>query len=127
MKRVSLILAGWLLPGGGYLLTRRYTQFGISLALVTAASISGIALGGSNLFPTSADLTGIDTLTWLMTKAGSITKLLAGGPYLLARLCGYAQSIFQGHLHEYGTTLLVLAGLINLLALADSVEQPAGN
>jgi hypothetical protein len=122
MKRAQLAAFGWLVPGGGYLLTRRYVQFGISLSLVLAASVSGVALGGGNLWPQSTDLQGVDSLTLLLSKAGAITKLLAGAPYLLARLCGYAQSPFNGRLHEYGTTLLVIAGLINLLALADAIE-----
>jgi hypothetical protein len=47
---------------------------------------------------------------------------LAGGPYLLARLCNYSQTFLSGQTHEYGTTLLVLAGLFNLLALAGGLE-----
>ena len=43
-------------------------------------------------------------------------------PYLLARLFNYSQTFLSGQTHEYGTTLLVLAGLFNLLALADALE-----
>jgi hypothetical protein len=122
MRFTRLAAFGWLVPGGAYLLQRRYVQFGLSLGLVLTASISGIALGGGNLWPKSADLQGLDSFTILLAKAGGITKLLAGAPYLLARLCGYAQGPFNGRLHEYGTTLLIVAGLLNLLALADALE-----
>ena len=57
-----------------------------------------------------------------MAQAGGIAKVLAGAPYLLARLANYSQTFFAGQTHEYGTTLLVLAGLFNLLALADALE-----
>lgn len=122
MRLARLAAFGWLVPGGGYLLTRRYVQFGLSLGLVLTASIAGIALGGGNLWPQHADLAGLDLFTVLLAKAAALTKLLAGAPYLLARLCGYSQNALAGHLHEYGTTLLVIAGLLNLLALADAIE-----
>ena len=41
---------------------------------------------------------------------------------LAARLCHYSQTFLAGQTHEYGTTLLVLAGLFNLLALAGALE-----
>jgi hypothetical protein len=40
---------GWLVPGGAYLLARRYLQFAVSLALVSCATVAGIALHGANL------------------------------------------------------------------------------
>jgi hypothetical protein len=122
MRFARLAAFGWLVPGGAYLLTRRYVQFGLSLGLVLTASVSGMALGGGNLWPQPADLAGLDLFTVLLAKAAALTKFLAGAPYLLARLCGYSQNAFDGRLHEYGTTLLAIAGLLNLLALADALE-----
>jgi len=122
MRFARLAAFGWLVPGGGYLLTRRYVQFGLSLGLVLTASVCGVALGGGNSWPRAADLQGLDAFTVLLAKAAALTKLLAGAPYLLTRLCGYSQNAFDGRLHEYGTTLLVMAGLLNLLALGDALE-----
>ena len=121
MRFARLAALGWLVPGGAYLLTRRYVQFGLSLGLVLTASVSGMTLGGGNLWPQPTDLAGLDLFTVLLAKAAALTKFLAGAPYLLARLCGSSQSAFDGRLHEYGTTLLVIAGLLNLLALADAL------
>jgi hypothetical protein len=122
MRSARLAAFGWLVPGGAYLLTRRYLQFGLSLGLVLTASACGVALGGGNLWPQAADLQGLDLFTLLLAKAAAFTRFLAGAPYLLTRLCGYSQNAFDGRLHEYGTTLLVIAGLLNLLALADALE-----
>jgi hypothetical protein len=112
---------GWLVPGGAYLLARRYLQFAVSLALVSCATAAGIALHGANLWPGADELQGLDGLTAWMAQAGALARILAGGPYLLARLCNYSQTFLAGQTHEYGTTLL-LAGLFNLLALADAME-----
>jgi hypothetical protein len=113
---------GWLVPGGAYLLARRYLQFALSLALVSCATIAGLALHGANLWPGADELQGLDGLAAIMAQAGAWARLLAGAPYLLARLFHYSQTFLAGQTHEYGTTLLVLAGLFNLLALADALE-----
>ena len=56
-----------------------------------------------------------------MFQAGAAAKLLAGAPFLLARLAG-APGFLEGRLHEYGTTLLLFAGLFNLLAISNALE-----
>jgi hypothetical protein len=122
MNLVLTAAFGWLVPGGAYLLARRYLQFAVSLALVSCATVAGIVLHGANLWPGADELQGLDGLATVMAQAGGLAKVLAGAPYLLARLCNYSQTFFAGQTHEYGTTLLVLAGLFNLLALADGLE-----
>jgi len=118
-------MAGWLVPGGGYLLRRRYRQFAGVLALVSAATVAGVVLHGGNLWPDAGELQGLDGLAALTARGGAIAKALAGGPYLVARLAGYSQSYVAGCVHEYGTALLSFAGLLNLLAIADVWERRA--
>ena len=113
---------GWLVPGGTYLLARRYLQFAVALLLVSSATVAGILLHGANLWPGAEELQGLDGLTAAMAQGGAWARLLAGAPYLLARLFQYSGTYLAGQTHEYGTTLLVLAGLFNLLALADALE-----
>ena len=122
MKQLATAAFGWLVPGGAYLLARRYVQFAMALALVCGATVAGIALHGANLWPQASELQGLDGLATGMAQAGAMAKALAGAPYLLTRLCDYSQSFLSGQTHEYGTTLLVLAGIFNLLALVDGLE-----
>jgi hypothetical protein len=122
VKSAAVALFGWLVPGGAYLLRRRYLRFALCLALVSAAFGAGLLLQGANLWPQPAELQGLDGLTALMAQAGALTKAMAGGPYLLARLFDYSESFVGGHAHEYGTTLLLLAGLFNLLMLSDGLK-----
>ncbi|MGO9261230.1 MAG: DUF6677 family protein [Bryobacteraceae bacterium] len=112
----------WLVPGGGYLMLRRYRQFALFLVVVSAATVAGALLGGGNRWPASGEQ-GLDGLAALMARGGALAKAMAGGPYLLARLLGYSQGYLAGCLHEYGTALLTVAGLLNLLALADAWEM----
>jgi hypothetical protein len=113
---------GWLVPGGGYLLMGRKRQFALFLLLVSTAFGSGMVLHGGNLWARPDELQGLDGFSGLLAQAGSLVKALAGGPYLLARLFDYSQGFLEGRLHEYGSMLLVVAGLLNLLALADAWE-----
>jgi len=123
MKSFGIAIFGWLVPGGAYLVTRRYVQFALALAMVAGATVAGVALHGTNLWPSPAELEGLDGLTGMLAKGGAMVRMLAGVPYLLARLAHYSQSFLGGQTHEYGGVLLAMAGAINMLALADGLER----
>src|SRR5271169_3365523 len=55
-----LTALGWLLPGGGYLLTRRYVQFAAAFALICSALLAGLALQGGSIWIGSSELEGVD-------------------------------------------------------------------
>jgi hypothetical protein len=120
VKSAATIVAAWLVPGGGYLLARRYKQGTLFLALICAAVAAGVALHGGNLWPRAEDLQGLDGLTARIAQAGALAKGLAGGPYLIAASFGDVNTYTQGRIHEYGTTLLTMAGLLNVLAIVDA-------
>ena len=122
MKAVALAAFGWLVPGGSYLLMRRYLHFAAFAVLVTTTFAAGLALRGGLQGPQPADLQGLDIFTALVFKAGAAAKLLTGSPFLLALFFDGAHGFLDGRLHEYGTTLLVLAGLFNLLAVSNALE-----
>jgi len=119
---VVLAVFGWFLPGGSYLLMRRYLQFAGFAALVTVTFVAGLALGGSFRWPQAAELAGLDGFTGLFFQAGALARLLAGAPYLLAHAAGGSVGFLQGRVHEYGTVLLTLAGVFNVLAIASALE-----
>jgi hypothetical protein len=123
VKAVGLAVAGWLVPGGAFLLTRRYGQFAGFSALVTITFSAGLALHGGYQWPQPAELQGLDSMTALLFQAGALGKMLAGGPFLLAQFFGGSHSFLDGRQHEYGATLLALAGLFNLLAVSNALES----
>ncbi len=123
MKTIALAVFGWLVPGGTYLLMRRYLQFAVYGVLVSAAFAAGLAMHGGLQWPAPADLEGLDTLAALVFKGAALARLFAGGPYLLAQAFVGSHSFMDGRLHEYGTTLLVLAGLLNVLAVSGALES----
>jgi hypothetical protein len=119
---VILTAFGWLVPGGAYLLTRRYRLFAISAAIVWVTFGAGLALQGAYQWPQAAELHGLDGFTTLLFEAGGLAKRLAGGPWLFAQIFDNSRSFLDGRVHEYGTTLLTLAGLFNLLAISNTFD-----
>jgi hypothetical protein len=101
---------------------RRYLQFAVFAVLVSATFAAGLALHGGLQWPQPAELQDLDTFAALVFKGGALAKSLAGGPYLLAGLFDGGPTFLDGRLHEYGTTLLVLAGIFNVLAVANAIE-----
>src|SRR5262245_27781811 len=122
MSAFSLAAFGWLVPGGAHLVSRRYLQAAMFAAVVWIAFGAGIALGGGLAWPQQVELEGLDTATRWIFQAGAWSKLLAGAPYLGARIAGYSGSFLDGRLHEYGTTLLMMAGLFNILAISSAFD-----
>lgn len=123
MKAAGLALFGWLVPGGAYLLRRRYVQFAGFAVLVSVTFACGLTLQGGYRWPQPSELQGLDNFTSLLFQAGAFAKMLAGGPFLLAQTLGNGHSFLDGRVHEYGTTLLSLAGIFNLLAVSSAFEM----
>jgi hypothetical protein len=122
MNPVLMAAFGWLVPGGAHLLMRRYVQFAVFALVVLAAFAAGLALQGGVQWPTPDELAGADSLSVFVFRASSAAKMLAGGPYLIARLFDGSGSFLDTRLHEYGSTLLVMAGLFNLFAVSSAFD-----
>ena len=122
MSRLALAAFGWIVPGGAYLLMRRYLQFAVFAVAVCAAFAAGLALHGGCRWPSPAELDGVDGLTALTFRAGALARMLAGGPYLIARALGCGGGFLDGRLHEYGSTLMAMAGICNLLAVSSALD-----
>lgn len=122
MNAIGLALFGWFVPGGAYLLMRRYAQFAIFASVVTAAFAAGLLLHGSCRWPSPAELAGTDGFTALAFRATALAKSLAGAPYFAGRLLD-GTSFLGGRMHEYGTSFLMMAGLVNLLAVSTAFDQ----
>ena len=122
MKTLGLAAFGWLVPGGTYLLMRRYLQFAVFALVVTVTFVAGLVLQGGFGWPQPSEMAGLDGSAELIFKAGAFARVLAGAPYLIACLFDGTSGFLAGRLHEYGTTLLIMAGGFNLLAISSALD-----
>ena len=123
MRTALMAAAGWILPGGAHLMQRRYGRAAILAVVVCGMFAAGVAINGVASWPTQQDLEGLDGASKLLARAGWAAKAMAGGPFLVLRASGEPGDFASGFVHEYGTKLLVMAGLLNLLALVDALGQ----
>jgi len=126
VNKAAMVVFGWLVPGGAHLLMRRYVQFAVFASAVTAAVIAGVALQGGSGWPRPEELAGVDGFTALVFQAGAAAKFLAGAPFLAASAIHDAGGFLSSRLHEYGSVLLIMAGMVNVLGVSSALDQREG-
>jgi len=115
------VALGWLIPGGGHFLLKRTGRGMLLLVAITSMFVCGLMMRGAMFQPQTGDL-----LTTLINVGGFVGDVAAGILYLLSVWLGYNQPDTAGHVHDYGTKFLVVAGLLNILAMVDAFEIAAG-
>ncbi len=116
------VALGWLVPGGGHFLQKRYGRAALLFVSVAAMYFFGLMMRGTLYQPTH----GPDWLTTLIYYGGFVGDVCSGIFYLLSVWLGYAQPEVAGAVNDYGTKFLVTAGLLNILAMVDAFEIAAG-
>ena len=116
-----VLAIAWLIPGGGHFLLNRKSRAALLFGCVVISFVAGLMMRGYLFSPQTGDL-----FTVLIYVGGFIGNLAAGVPYLATKGLGYAQPDMAGHVHDYGTKLLVAAGLMNILAIVDAYEIARG-
>lgn len=114
-------IVAWLVPGGGHFLLSRRGRGAIIAGAVVLTFALGLLMRGPMFQPRTGDL-----LTTLIQFGGFIGDLASGLLYLLSVWLGYSQPDAAGHVHDYGSKLLVAAGLLNILAIVDAWEIATG-
>jgi hypothetical protein len=115
------VALGWLVPGGGHFLLKRYGRGALLSGAVTCMFLLGLMMQGAMFQPQSGDL-----LTTVINWGGFLGNVCSGILYLLSVWFGYNVPDMAGHVHDYGTKFLVTAGLLNVLAMVDAYEIACG-
>jgi len=115
------VALGWLIPGGGHFLLKRNGRGILLLLTITSMFVCGLMMRGYMFQPQTGDL-----LTTLINVGGFVGDVAGGILYLLTVWLGYNQQDVAGHVHDYGTKFLVVAGLLNILAMVDAFEIASG-
>jgi hypothetical protein len=105
------LLVGWLVPGAGHLLSRRWIRGGLLFAAITLMFVLGLLMQGKLYTGNPAD-----PLVFL----GFIGDLGSGLLYICGRFFGVGQTPVQVVTADYGTKFIVVAGLLNVIAAVDA-------
>ena len=107
----AALLVGWLVPGAGHLLSRRWVRGGLLFAAIGLMFILGLLMQGKLYVANSGD--PLDLL-------GFVGDLGSGLMYIGGRIFGVGQTPVQVVTADYGTKFIVVAGLLNVIAAVDA-------
>jgi hypothetical protein len=104
-------IVGWLFPGAGHLLLKRYGRAALLMVSIVAMYLIGLGLEGRIYRPNGGDILEI---------LGFVGDLGMGALYFLARIMGWGPAPISHATADYGKTFLIAAGLLNYIAAADA-------
>jgi len=108
---------GWLVPGAGHLIQKRWGRGALLMISIVAMFLIGLALQGRIYKPNGGDI--LDIL-------GFVGDIGAGGLYIVTRAMDWGQGAIAHATADYGTKYLIVAGLLNFIAVADAYHIAIG-
>jgi Family of unknown function (DUF6677) len=108
MMAVIAPAVGWLIPGAGHLIQKRWIRGALLLVSIGSLFILGLMMQGHIYKANGGDI--LDIL-------GFIGDLGAGGMYIVTIAFAIA---------DYGTKFMIVAGLLNFIAVADAYHIAIG-
>ena len=110
------LIAGWLVPGAGHFLLRKWGRGALLSASILGMFVLGIAMQGK-LYANAHDI--LDML-------GLAGDLGNGLLYLLSRVLGLGADQVMVTTADYGTRFIVVAGLLNIISAVDAHNLRTG-
>ena len=114
---VLLCLAAWIVPGAGHFWMGRRQKAIVFVLALPAMFLIGLLLKG-RVFPfeLSEPLVGL----------AAVANLLAGFPWMLARMMNAGGGTVTAATYEYGNCFLIVSGLLNFLVILDAYDIALG-
>ena len=114
---VLLCLAAWVIPGAGHLWMGRRQKGVVFLLALTSMFAIGLLLHG-RIFPFE--------VSEPLVALAAVANVLAGGPWLVARMLEAGGGIVTASTYEAGNCFLIVAGLLNVLVILDAFDIGMG-
>ncbi|HTF45329.1 MAG TPA: DUF6677 family protein [Terriglobales bacterium] len=108
---------GWLIPGAGHLMQKRWIRGGLLLVSIGAMFVLGLMMNGRIYKPNGGDI--LDIL-------GFVGDLGAGGLYIVARAMELGGGPAARATADYGKVFIIVAGLLNFISVADAYHIAIG-
>jgi hypothetical protein len=117
MKSALYLIAGWLVPGLGHLLQKRFWRAAAFFSAISAMVLMGLIMGGK-IYPFQTE----NPLTILAFFADLGNFFI----YALSLKLGFGQGALERVTFEFGTAYIAGAGLLNYLVALDAFDIARG-
>lgn len=114
---IAAPIVGWLIPGGGHFLQKKWVRGSLLCLSVVTMFWFGVQMDGKIYQGNAGDL--LDMLGFL-GDAG------AGALYLAARVAGWGAGAVNVATADYGTKFIIVAGLLNIVSAVDAHQIALG-
>ena len=108
---------GWLIPGAGHMIQKRWIRGLLLFVSIVTLFLLGLAMQGRIYKANGGDI--LDML-------GFIGDVGAGGLYILSLANDWGQGAIAFATADYGTKFMIVAGLLNFIAVADAYHIAIG-
>ncbi len=108
---------GWLIPGAGHLIQKRWIRGLLLMAAITAMYFLGLAMEGKVYSFNTGDI--LDIL-------GFIGDVGAGGLYVVTRAMDWGHGAIARATADYGTKFIIVSGLLNIISVVDAYHIAIG-
>jgi len=108
---------GWLIPGAGHLIQKRWGRGLLLMGSVVIMFVLGLLMQGRVYKPNGGDI--LDIL-------GFVGDIGAGGLYIVARALEMGHMIVAHATADYGTKFIIVSGLLNFISVADAYHIAIG-
>src|ERR1051326_3594980 len=108
---------GWLIPGAGHMMQKRWIRGGLLFVSIVTLFLLGLGMQGRIYKANGGDI--LDIL-------GFVGDVGAGALYILTTAMDWGQGAIQFATADYGTKFMIVAGLLNFIAVADAYHIAIG-
>ncbi len=116
MTMVAPVVA-WLVPGLGHIIQKRYIRGLLLMASILTMFFVGLGMQGKVYAFNTGDL--LDIL-------GFVGDIGVGALYFIARMLNWGIGNIHRAVADYGTKYIVVAGLLNVVAIVDAYHIAIG-
>jgi len=108
---------GWLIPGAGHMIQKRWIRGLLLMVSVVAMFVLGLLMQGRFYKPNGGNILNI---------LGFIGDMGAGGMYIVCRALDLGNVVVAHATADYGTNFIIVSGLLNFISVADAYHIAIG-
>jgi len=108
---------GWLIPGAGHMIQKRWIRGALLFVSIVTLFLVGLGMQGRIYKANGGDI--LDIL-------GFVGNVGAGALYIITMAMDWGQGAIAYATADYGTKFMIVAGLLNFIAMADAYHIAIG-